>query len=152
MDAEIIAKKVVKVSFVIQQFVKMSPEQKSEYLGLHDAFQYISTKNENFALDLEAISVLSRKNDFQMSQEQAAKIWGIFNTNNFENGVYHSLSRVNHSCEPNSEFVWNNELQTQDLRFDKIASKNRTYFLKLKRILLLNFKMYFQSLEEDMCG
>ena len=120
MDAEIIAKKVVKVSFVIQQFVKMSAEQKAEYLGLYDAFQYISNKRENFELDLEAITVLSRKNDFQVSQEHAAKIWGIFNTNNFENGVYHCLSRVNHSCEPNSEFVWNNELQTQDLRFKDV--------------------------------
>ena len=50
-------------------------------------------------------------------QKVAAYVWGIFNTNCFEAGVYNNLSRVNHSCDPNAEFVWNNEKNTQDLRY-----------------------------------
>ena len=30
--------------------------------------------------------------------------------------MFTNLSRVNHSCQPNAEFVWNNESNAQDLR------------------------------------
>ena len=102
---------------MISQFSKLSDEDKEHFLTLCDSFQYFQEKqNQNFALDLEAIKVLSKKQDFLMSEDSAAKIWGIFNTNNFEKGVFKTLSRINHSCEPNTEFVWNEEDKTQDLR------------------------------------
>ena len=116
-NANTIAKKIVKVSFVIEDFLKLEEQNKKFYLSLSDSFQYFDNNNEErFALDIEAIQVLSRKQAFPFGQELAAKIWGIFNTNAFENGVCMNLSRVNHSCSPNSEFVWNNELLTQELR------------------------------------
>lgn len=116
-NANTIAKKIVKVSFVIEDFIKLDEENRKFYLSLSDSFQYLDNKDvERFSLDIEAIQVLSRKQAFPFGQDLAARIWGIFNTNAFENGVCQNLSRVNHSCSPNTEFVWNNELQTQELR------------------------------------
>ena len=118
-NAALIAKKIVKTSFVIEKFLLLQDEQKRMFLELHDAFNYLENKDKDiFALDIEAIKTLFHKKAFdQISEEIAAKIWGIFNTNCFEHGVYNMLSRVNHSCIPNSEFVWNCEENTQDLRY-----------------------------------
>ena len=116
-NANTIAKKIVKVSFVVEDFMKLEEENRKFYLSLSDSFKYLDNKEEErFALDIEAIQVLSRKQAFPIAEEIAARVWGIFNTNAFENGVCMNLSRVNHSCSPNTEFVWNNELRTQELR------------------------------------
>jgi len=34
--------------------------------------------------------------------EEILKIWGIYNTNDFEFGVYFKGARFNHSCQPNA--------------------------------------------------
>ena len=117
-NRDVMAKKIVRISFLIEKFNLLSEEDKKVYLSLRDSFNYFHNKDEEgFSLDIEAVQILAQKQMFSFSEEIAAKIWGIFNTNSFENGVYNLLSRVNHSCVPNAEFVWNKELQTQDLRY-----------------------------------
>ena len=114
----LIAKKVVKISFVCEQFSLLGKNEKSMFLSFSDSFKYFENKEDSrFSLDIEAIEVLSGKQCFPFGQKVAADVWGIFNTNCFEAGVYNNLSRVNHSCDPNAEFVWNNEKNTQDLRY-----------------------------------
>ena len=114
----LIAKKVVKISFVCEQFSLLGKNEKSMFLSFSDSFKYFENKEDSrFSLDIEAIEVLSGKQCFPFGQRVAAEVWGIFNTNCFEAGVYNNLSRVNHSCDPNAEFVWNNEKNTQDLRY-----------------------------------
>ena len=117
-NAALIAKKIVKTSFVIEKFLQLPEGEKRMFLSLHDAFEYLENKDRDiFALDIEAIKTLFSKKAFDnISEDIAAKVWGIFNTNCFEHGVYNMLSRVNHSCIPNTEFVWNCEEKTQDLR------------------------------------
>ena len=120
-NSQLIAKKVVKISFVCEQFALLGRNEKSMILSFSDAFKYFENKEDpRFALDIEAIEVLNAKQCFPFGQKVAAEVWGIFNTNCFESGVYNTLSRVNHSCDPNAEFVWNNEKNTQDLRYVRI--------------------------------
>ena len=117
-NSQLIAKKVVKISFVCEQFSLLGRNEKSMILSFSDAFKYFENKEDpRFSLDIEAIEVLNAKQCFPFGQKVAAAVWGIFNTNCFEAGVYNNLSRVNHSCDPNAEFVWNNEKNTQDLRY-----------------------------------
>ena len=114
----LIAKKVVKISFVCEQFSLLGKNEKSMFLSFSDSFKYFDNKEDSrFSLDIEAIEVLSGKQCFPFGQKVAADVWGIFNTNCFEAGVYNNLSRINHSCDPNAEFVCNNETNTQDLRY-----------------------------------
>ena len=120
------ASKVVKFCKVIEAFMKMSTEEKRNYLCLKDSFNYLENKDDDsFQLDLNTIDVAVFKEIVAVSREVAAKVWGIFNTNNFENGVFLLLSRVNHSCVPNSEFVWNSDKKTQDLRLYKLSPKKQ---------------------------
>ena len=51
-----------------------------------------------------------------VSKEVGAKLWGIFNTNRFEEGLCIVLARVNHSCDPNAEFVWNKGVGAVEIR------------------------------------
>ena len=109
--------KVVKFCKVMEKFMKLEKDAKRQYLSLKDSFNYLDNVDE-FELDINTIDVSIFKEIISVSREVAAKVWGIFNTNNFENGVYFHLSRVNHSCSPNAEFVWNQEEKTQDLRLN----------------------------------
>ena len=114
-DKRATANKVVKFCKVMETFLTMSYDAKSQYLSLKDSFNYLENEEE-YTLDINTIDVSIFKEIVNVSREVAAKVWGIFNTNYFENGVFFHLSRVNHSCSPNSEFVWNSEEKTQNLR------------------------------------
>lgn len=151
-----IAKRIVRLSLVMESFQMLSNDQKNIYFGLCDSFNYWKNQKE-FELDIETIQVVVSKQLVNTSKEVVAKVgliycriiecpelfvlyvyvatlvmfkiyifgrtlhlhyqvWGIFNTNCFENGVCTWLSRVNHSCAPNAEFVWNSQFSSQDLR------------------------------------
>ena len=114
-DKTTTARKVVKFCKVMDTFMKLKNDEKRQYLSLKDSFNYLENEEE-FPLDINTIDVSIFKEIISVSREVAAKVWGIFNTNYFENGVFFHLSRVNHSCSPNAEFVWNREEETQDLR------------------------------------
>ena len=145
----VIAKRIVRLSLVMESFQMLSNDQKKIYFSLCDSFNYWKNQEE-FELDIETIQVVVSKQLVNTSKEVVAKVrsiyclknyrmprtictlrvcfkniflvsltyqvWGIFNTNCFENGVCTWLSRVNHSCAPNTEFVWNSEFSSQDLR------------------------------------
>ena len=109
------ANKIVKFCKVMESFMQLSNDRKQQYLALNDSFNYLEN-SEEFPLDINTIDVSISKEIICVSREVAAKIWGIFNTNCFENGVLFFMSRINHSCSPNSEFVWNKEEKIQQLR------------------------------------
>ena len=118
-DKKATAAKVVKFCKVMDTFLTLSKDTKAQYLTLRDSFNYLDNEEE-FTLDINTIDVSIFKDIVSVSREVAAKVWGIFNTNYFVNGVFFYLSRVNHSCAPNSEFVWNPTDRTQELRWTKI--------------------------------
>ena len=45
-DSQIISKKIVKYSFIIEEFLSLSPEDQKYYFCLHDAFQYLSSDDK----------------------------------------------------------------------------------------------------------
>jgi len=50
-----------------------------------------------------------------VSREYFSKIISIFQTNAFNNGLWLDLARVNHSCDPNAEVVWDEYCGTRRL-------------------------------------
>ena len=59
-NSQLIAKKVVKISFVYEQFSLLGKNEKSMFLSFSDAFKYFENKEESeFSLDIEAIEVLN---------------------------------------------------------------------------------------------
>ena len=58
----LIAKKVVKISFVCEQFSLLGKNEKSMFLSFSDSFKYFENKEDSrFSLDIEAIEALSGK-------------------------------------------------------------------------------------------
>ena len=51
-----------------------------------------------------------------ISMEEAIAVCQIVNTNAFDNGVCLNISRFKHSCLANAEYVWNDDLETRDVR------------------------------------
>ena len=142
-DREIFARKIVKYSFVIEKFIKLSAEDQKDFFCLHDAFQYLKSNDKSSVLDVETLGkeldcywikaalsseVLLGRNcfDVPLTLSVAAKIIGIYNTNSLECGVCLNLARLNHSCLPSAELLTNTDLDTQDLRAVRTISKGIT--------------------------
>ena len=90
-DKTTTARKVVKFCKVMDTFMKLKNDDKRQYLSLKDSFNYLANVEE-FPLDINTIDVSIFKEIISVSREVAAKVWGIFNTNYFENGVFFHLS------------------------------------------------------------
>ena len=74
-NSQLIAKKVVKISFVCEKFSLLKEEDKSLFLSFSDAFNYFANKEESrLSLDIESIEVLSVKHCFPFSPGVAAKV------------------------------------------------------------------------------
>ena len=58
----------------------LTKEEKLSYLQLKDVFDYLS-KPDDFPIDVNTIDVAIFKEIISMSREAAARVWGIFNTN-----------------------------------------------------------------------
>ena len=77
-------------------------------------FRYYSTKNHN---------ILPKNLFFGMNRierrtysEKISKIFGIYRTNSFDDGVGIQRSRFNHSCNANVNYIWNLESQKNEFR------------------------------------
>jgi len=46
-----------------------------------------------------------------VSTDTALKVWQIWLTNAYDQGIFLLLSRFNHSCKPNTEYFWNTDLE-----------------------------------------
>ena len=122
---------VVQLCQVINSFMTLTKEEKLSYLQLKDVFDYLNKPND-FPIDVNTIDVAIFKEIICTSREAAARVWGIFNTNQLQGrlalGVSFVLfnvtslmysvqvSRVNHSCSPKCELVWNGEHSSLDIR------------------------------------
>ena len=107
----------------------LTKEEKLSYLQLKDVFDYLN-KPDDFPIDVNTIDVAIFKEIISMSREAAARVWGIFNTNQQQGrlalGVSFlfkalplnsiQVSKVNHSCAPKCELVWNGEHSSLDIR------------------------------------
>ena len=93
---------------VVSSFNRMKKTDQEDYLKLHNNFDHIhslppqkysilKTELEKRRLFLNSIEANKEK------AEEMIKIFNIYGSNAFLNGVYLKMSRLNHSCRPNAE-------------------------------------------------
>ena len=93
---------------VVSSFNRMKKTDQEDYLKLHNNFDHIhslppqkysllKTELEMRRLALNSIEANKEK------AEEMIKIFNIYGSNAFLNGVYLKMSRLNHSCRPNAE-------------------------------------------------
>jgi len=93
---------------VVSSFNRMKKTDQEDYLKLHNNFDNIhslppkkysllKTELEMRRLSLNSIEANKEK------AEEMIKIFNIYGSNAFLNGVYLKMSRLNHSCRPNAE-------------------------------------------------
>ena len=95
---------VVQLCQVVNSFMTLTKDEKLSYLQLKDVFDYLN-KPDDFPIDVNTIDVAIFKEIICMSREVAARVWGIFNTNQMQGrlalGVRpeHLLVDQNRSCQ-----------------------------------------------------
>jgi len=87
------------IKTLIKLFYQMSEPDQEEYLKLHNRYEGEFFVDECFIIVRRA--VMAEEKDKQKA-EKILKIYGIFRTNKFVNGVKIKTSRFNHSCSPNA--------------------------------------------------
>merc|ERR1712050_643801 len=101
----------------------MSEQNQEDFLKLHNRFENIDdlelTEKQKLAIDNCANS--KNKED----KNQILKIYGIYRTNCFENGVAIHFARFNHSCCSNAEAMWN-ENEDENANEIRAVSKIKT--------------------------
>ena len=81
---------------ILNEFMKLSTENKKEFLCMHDGYTNTFIQDE--------------------IQDEDSKVLCIFIANGSRSGVFPKLSRFNHACAPNAEYIWNIETSSRDLR------------------------------------
>lgn len=114
-DGMATATRVVQLCQVIDSFNALTKEEKQSFFRLKDTFDYLSDPDA-FPVDVNTIDVAIFKEIISMSREVAARVWGIFNTNQLQGYLALGISNVNHACGPNCEVVWNPEENSLDIR------------------------------------
>ena len=74
---------VVQLCQVIDSFKALTKEEKQSFFRLKDTFDYLSDPDA-FPVDVNTIDVAIFKEIISMSREVAARVWGIFNTNQWQ--------------------------------------------------------------------
>ena len=103
---------------VIEGFTRMSRDDQRKYLELCNNFEG-DRGNWSPGMNIDFDAVMKATNNITfptLCKGKALKVWSIYKTNGFPNGVFLKMSRFNHSCRPNAEWLWNEETKTQDVR------------------------------------
>ena len=79
----------------------LTKEEKLSYLQLKDVFDYLD-KPADFPIDVNTIDVAIFKEIICMSREAAARVWGIFNTNQLQGRLAFGVS-LKHSVVNSAE-------------------------------------------------
>ena len=103
----------------MKAFLGMSPKDQEMYMQLHNNYAEHTTKWSDgmqgiFEQVMEATDNMTQFKN--ISEETACKVWGIFKTNSFQNGVCLAMSRFNHACQSNAQYFWNEDRNTRDIR------------------------------------
>ena len=101
---------------VMKSFLGMSREDQESYMKLHNNYDSKSW-SAGMMLDYSFVMQATGQMTFpNISKDKAFKVWAIYKTNAFDNGVCLKMSRFNHSCRPNAQWFWNDDTSSQDLR------------------------------------
>jgi len=119
----------IKLSYPVQEWEVQVERREFKKLGdsflsltQHDRARYCELKagkeRSISSIDLAYRDLESEHGSLSslgVSREYFSKIISIFQTNAFNNGLWLELARVNHSCDPNAEVVWDEDCGTRRL-------------------------------------
>lgn len=95
----------------IQAFAEMETEDQEKLLQLCNMYsidENLWTDQMRKELQI-CITDAGDISSINVPKETAIKVWQIWLTNAYDNGIFFLLSRFNHSCQPNTEYFWNTE-------------------------------------------
>ena len=94
---------------LLDSYKSMSSNDQKEFINLHNRFE----KLEDLELTVKQKEWMSKNS---ICPENILKIYGVYRTNSFENGVALNFARFNHSCCSNAEAMWNEEENSSEIR------------------------------------
>ena len=94
---------VVQLCQVVNNFMALTKEEKLSYLQLKDVFDYLNNPDD-YPIDVNTIDVAIFKEIISMSREAAARVWGIFCTNQQQGRLALGV-RLRHPALDKYEFV-----------------------------------------------
>ena len=103
---------------IIRAFLDMSEEEQDIYMKLYNCYDNPTWYNNNsMKKHLELVMHATNNMTFAgISKARACRVWSIYLTNAFNNGVCLNMSRFNHSCRSNADHFWNDDTNTRDVR------------------------------------
>ena len=94
---------------VIKSFLNLNSDKKDQYLQLCEG-------QPNRRTDVAIRAAIKTFSESEhLPYNLFRRVCYIFRVNAFNNGIFLTLSRLNHSCLPSTEIFWNVETRTQDL-------------------------------------
>jgi len=109
LDAIEIEKERLEFIKVINSFLNLSSQEKDRYLRLCCGQPDRRTE----------AAVRAAFKSFPQSEylpfQLCSRVCYTYKVNAFNNGIFPSLSKINHSCQPNTEIFWNQETRSRDL-------------------------------------
>ena len=101
---------------LFQGYLTMSNEEKEKYLSLANCFSDPMTPSTSSAGKMEDVLKYLKDGHINLGSEEAQLVFQIYHTNCFHNGIFLEMSRFNHSCTSNAEYLWNEDTGTRDVR------------------------------------
>lgn len=101
---------------VFQLFENLSSSSKSQYLGLSHHPNIYS----EFVRKVANEHSWSHRVNKEFSPELVERVFNIYRTNAFNNGLFLNLAKFNHSCYPNAEIVVNEDATRDVIAIDDI--------------------------------
>ena len=97
----------------INAFAELNSEEQDKVLQLYNAYSMEeSLWTETMRKELDICVVDAGDISYTgVSKQTALKVWQIWLTNAYDQGIFLLLSRFNHSCQPNTEYFWNTDLE-----------------------------------------
>jgi len=124
------------VGNIVSAYQAMSEASREEYLNLANKYDidqghWSEYSKEIFKLRQEELRTLGLTD---MSEETATRLWQIYETNSFPNGVFLKMSRLNHSCCPNAEFSWRQRTGRREVRAARKIIQGEEILISYSRI------------------
>jgi len=97
---------------LMSSFKQLNEKDQEEYLNLHNRFEGKLSVN---LLPNDLFSGMNSE-EFETYSEKVLKVYGIYKTNDFDDGVSIKVSRFNHSCCANASNVYDQESKMNEVR------------------------------------
>jgi len=101
---------------LMASFNDLTPTDQEEYMKLNNRFEEKMLSVQIKMLPNDLFNGMEDGAETQAYTDQVLKVYGIYQTNNFDDGVSIKISRFNHSCCANASNVFDQGSQSNELR------------------------------------